>query len=164
MKNSVKHITITFLITIVMLSTMGLSVNTVYCLCTGETKISLVDIEDNCDKEPSESESLPEGFHNLSPCCQNAIKKETCSKIGKNDHDCTKKTKKIFKADLKFLEIKKTELPTIELLAVSASASFPKVFVPIFDRLNLQSEALPRPPPPQYFGRKLLNFIQVYRC
>lgn len=164
MKNSIKHITITFLIAIVMFSTMGLSVNTVYCLCTGETKISLVDIDDNCDKKPSESTPLPEGFYNLPPCCQSAIKKEACSKIGKNDHDCTKKTKKLFKADLKFLEIKKTELPNIELLAVVPLASFPKIFTPIFDRLNLQSEALPRPPPPQYFGRKLLNFIQVYRC
>ena len=143
---------------------MGLSVNTVYCLCTGETKISLVDIDDNCDKKPSESTPLPEGFYNLPPCCQSAIKKEAYSKIGKNDHDCTKKTKKLFKADLKFLEIKKTELPNIELLAVVPLASFPKIFTPIFDRLNLQSEALPRPPPPQYFGRKLLNFIQVYRC
>ncbi len=147
-----------------MFSTMGLSVNTVFCLCTGETKISFIDLDDNCDKKPSESISLPEGFYNLPLCCQNAIKKEACSKIGKNDHDCTKKTKKIFKADLKFLEIKKTELPTIELLAVAPLASFPKTFMPTFDRLNLQSEALPRPPPPQYFGRKLLNFIQVYRC
>ncbi len=164
MKNSIKHIAITFLIAIVMFSTMGLSVNTVYCLCTGETKISLVEIEDNCDKKPSESTPLPKGFYNLPPCCQNAIKKAACSKEGKKDHDCTKKTKKIYKADLKFLEIKKTELPTIELLAVTPLASFPEIFTPIFDRLNLQSEALPRPPPPQYFGRKLLNFIQVYRC
>ena len=164
MKNSIKHITITFLIAIVMFSTMGLSVNTVYCLCTGETKMSLVDIEENCDKKPSESTPLPEGFYNLPPCCQNAIKKEACSKVGKTDQDCTKKTKKIFKADLKFLEIKKTELPNIELLAVAPSAAFPEIFIIKFDRLNLQSEALPRPPPPQYFGRKLLNFIQAYRC
>ena len=147
-----------------MLSTMGLSVNTVYCLCTGTTEISLVETEHECKEKPSESAQLPEGFYDLPPCCQKAIKKEACSKVSKNEQDCTKKTKKIFKADLKFLEIKKTELPTIELLAVVPSASFPEIFMPTFDRLNLQSEALPRPPPPQYFGRKLLNFIQVYRC
>lgn len=145
---------------------MGVSVNSVYCFCTGETKISLVEIEDDCDKKPSESTPLPEGFSDLPPCCQKAIKKAACSKMGHshNDQDCTKKAKKLFKADLKFLEIKKTELPNIELLAVLPSTSFPETFIPKFDRINLQSETLPRPPPPQYWGRKLLNFIQVYRC
>ncbi len=164
MKNSVKHITITFLIAIVMISTMGVSANSVYCLCTGETKISLIEIEDNCDKKPSESTPLPEGFSDLPLCCQKAIKKGSYSKMGHNDHDCTKKTKKLFKADLKFLEIKKTELPNIELLAVVPAASFSTTSPPKFDLINLQTEALPRPPPPQYWGRKLLNFIQVYRC
>ncbi len=84
--------------------------------------------------------------------------------MGHKDHDCTKKTKKLFKADLKFLEIKKTELPSIELLAFVPSASFSTTAPPKFDLINLQTETLPRPPPPQYWGRKLLNFIQVYRC
>ncbi len=143
---------------------MGVSVNSMYCFCTGETKISLVEIIDECDKKPSESNALPEGFYNMPPCCQNYIKKEVRSKIGHNEHDCTKKLKKLIKADLKFLEIKKTELPNIELLAILPSASFPEIFGSHFDRKNLQSETLPRPPPPQYFGRKLLNFLQVYRC
>ncbi len=164
MKNSIKHITVAFLIAIVMISTMGVSANSVYCFCTGETKISLVEIEDDCDKKPSESTPLPEGFYNMPPCCQEALMKLTCTKVGQNDQDCTKKTKKLFKADLKFLEIKKTELPNIELLAVAHMTFFPELFTPKFDRKNLQSETLPRPPPPQYFGRKLLNFIQVYRC
>lgn len=147
-----------------MISTMGLSANSVYCFCTGETKISLVEIEDDCDKKPSESTPLPEGFSDLPPCCQEALMKSTCTKVGQSDQDCTKKTKKLFKADLKFLEIKKTELPGIELLAVVPTASFPTTFPPKFDLINLQTEALPRPPPPLYWGRKLLNFIQVYRC
>lgn len=164
MKNSVKHIIVAFLIVIVMISTMGVSANSVYCLCTGETKISLVEIEDDCNKKPSESAPLPEGFSDLPTCCQKGIKKEICSKMGHKDHDCTKKTKKLFKADLKFLEIKKTELPRFELFAVVPTASFPMTFSPKFDLINLQKETLPRPPPPQYWGRKLLNFIQVYRC
>ena len=143
---------------------MGVSVNSVYCLCTGETKISLVEIEDDCDKKPSESTPLPEGFYNLSACCQKAIIKEAYAKMDHNDQDCTKKTKKLFKADLKFLEIKKTELLGIELLAVVPTVPFSTTFSPKFDLINLQTEALPRPPPPQYWGRKLLNFIQVYRC
>ena len=164
MKNSVKHITITFLIAIVLFSTMGVSVNSVYCFCTGKTEISFVESEHKCDKEPSASTPLPEGFYDLPSCCQKAISKAACSKAGQNNQDCTKKTKKYVKADLKFLEIKKTELPTIELIAVVSSVSFPTTFSPKFDLINLQTKTLPRPPPPQYWGRKLLNFIQVYRC
>ena len=165
LKNSVKHITVTFLIAIVMFSTMGISVNTLYCFCTGESQASLFEIEHKCGKEPSESAQLPEGFSDLPPCCQKAIKKAACAKGKHNDHDCTKKSKKRIKADLKFLEIKKTEPPVFELYAVEpVFTSFNERFSPKFDCSNTKSETLPRPPPPQYYGRKLLNFIQVYRC
>ena len=143
---------------------MGVSVNTLYCFCTGESQASLFEIDHVCQKKPSASTPLPEGFYDLPPCCQKAIKEKTCAKDVHKDQDCTKKTKKLLKADLKFLEIKKTELPTIELFAVEPSPSFPEIFIQKQDLRNLHSEILPRPPPPQYWGRKWLNFIQVYRC
>ncbi|MBL7817704.1 MAG: hypothetical protein JNL70_22040 [Saprospiraceae bacterium] len=165
MKNSVKHITVGFLIAIVLFSTMGLSVNTLYCFCTGKSETSLFDIAHQCEKEPSENAlQLPEGFYNMHPCCQKAIKDALCKKTGHDNHDCTKKTKKHLKADLKFLEIKKSELPTIELLAIQ-----PQHNTPLFSEVKIEAycpitQALPRPPPPQYSGRDRLNFLQVYRC
>ena len=161
LKNSVKHIAVAYLIAIISISTMGVSVNSLYCFCTGETKVSVFEIQHICTKEPSESTQLPEGFSDLPPCCQVAIKKAACHN---HEHDCTKKTKKHIKADLKFVELKKTELPNIELVAFVPSVMFSKIISPKFDLQNVRNETLPRPPPPQYFGRKLLNFIQVYRC
>lgn len=168
MKKSVKHITVALLIAAILFSTMGVSVNTLYCFCTGESQASLFEINHECEKKPSEStdnSELPEGFYNMPSCCQKAIKDAACAKKKEhNEHDCTKKTKKHLKADLKFLEIKKTELPTIELFAVEYSTPFPEYFSQNFDITSQELETLPRPPPPQYWGRKWLNFIQVYRC
>ncbi len=166
MKNGVKHITVALLIGVILFSTMGVSVNTLYCFCTGESQVSLFEINHVCDKKPSENaeqSGLPEGFFDLPPCCQKAIK-EACAKKAHDNHDCTKKTKKHFKADLKFLEIKKTELPLVELFVFNPTVCFHEDFNPKQDLKKLHSEILPRPPPPQYWGRKWLNFIQVYRC
>jgi hypothetical protein len=166
LKNGVKHIIVTMLIAVILFSTMGVSVNSLYCFCTGESQVSLFEINHVCDKKPSESAeclALPEGFSDLHPCCQKAIIEANAKKAHDN-HDCTKKTKKRLKADLKFLEIKKTELPTLELFADASDFSFPKVISEKKDLAHLHSETLPRPPPPQYWGRKWLNFIQVYRC
>ena len=150
-----------FLVAIVSISTMGVSVNTLYCFCTGESHASFFEINHICDKEPSESVKLSEGFSNLHPCCQKALLKNACAK---HEKDCTHKTKKHIKADLKFLEIKKTELPTFELFAIKPLLSFYKNVEPKVAFYFSKSETLPRPPPPQYWGRKWLNFIQVYRC
>ena len=161
-KNFVKHITVAFLVAIISISTMGVSVNTLYCLCTGARHASFFDIDHKCEKEPSESVTHSEGFSDLAPCCQKALKKAACEK---HEKDCTKKTKKRIKADLKFLEIKKTEVPTFELFAeVPVIHHFSENYALKFEFPTAKSETLPRPPPPQYWGRKLLNFIQVYRC
>ena len=133
MRNGVKHITVALLIVVILFSTMGVSINTLYCFCTGESQISLFEIDHVCDKKPSESTPLPEDFYDLPPCCQKAIKKAACEKNVHNDHDCTKKTKKHFKADLKFLEIKKTELPVLELFSIAPSIYFPENFSQKFD-------------------------------
>ena len=152
---------VAFLIAIVSISTMGVSVNSLYCFCTGESKVSLFDIEHRCEKEPSESVKHSEGFSDLHPCCRKVLLKNACEK---HEKDCTRKAKKIIRADLKFLEIKKTEVPVFELLADARVRSFYVNSEPTTAFYYPKTETLPRPPPPQYWGRKWLNFIQVYRC
>lgn len=142
-----------------MISTMGFSINTMYCFCIGEYEVSLFEIEHDCEKEVI---TLDPEIAKLPPCCQKAML--ACHKPSQEHQGCTKHEKKYLKADLKFLEYKKNELPKspdLELIAfiphhfyTSPKVSFLSEIQPIIaDRA-----------PPQYYGRKLLNFIQVYRC
>jgi hypothetical protein len=70
LKNGVKYITVASLIAVILFSTMGVSINTLYCFCTGESQISLFEIDYVCYKKPSEMpecSELPEGFSDLPP-------------------------------------------------------------------------------------------------
>ena len=146
------------MISIVLVSTMGFSVNTLYCYCTGQYETSLANIEHHCTKIQED-----EDLSKLHPCCRKA-RLAACEKMKKehDEKDCTKREKKFCKADLKFLEITKTEVPQPSFVWVKSLKITPTYFS-IAKIQNLKSE-IPTRPPPQYFGRFLLNFIQVYRC
>lgn len=98
----------------------------------------------------------------LHACCKKALALKKAKECGEKQGGCTKKTTKFVKADLKFLEFKKMELPNIAFEAVLETP-----FFPIFSTKTAANyAALPTlvdRAPPQYFGRWLLNFIQVYR-
>jgi hypothetical protein len=99
---------------------------------------------------------------NLHPCCKKALALKKAKECGENQRGCTKTTIKFVKADLKCLEFKKTELPKITFLS-----DLQPRFVPVFSQKHLSNYAsisrVADRAPPQYFGRQLLNFIQVYR-
>ena len=160
LKSVFKNITVGFLIVVMMISTMGFSINTMYCLCMGQYEVSLFEIDHKCTKE---EEKLDSEIAKMHPCCQKAM----LAKAGKEKKEhkgCTQHEKKYVKADLKFTELHKTEM-----LKVATFEALPVCFhtIPVFSKVAFISEIQPilaYRPPPQYYGRKLLNFIQVYRC
>ena len=142
-----------------MISTMGFSVNTLYCYCMGQYEMSLFDIQHHCDKPHKKAKEDNDFIKTLPSCCQKA---KACFKKEATKEDCTKREKKFFKADLKFLEFQKTELPQ-PIFVVVEKPLFNNYFFSYSEILNQKPE-IPTRPPPQYFGRFLLNFLQVYCC
>jgi hypothetical protein len=163
LKSTSKNIAVGFFISIMMISTMGFNANTLYCYCMGQFEMSLFTIEHHCNKlhgKVVESEKENEDYVKmLHPCCQKAL---ACAKKKDNKHDCTKREKKFFKADLKFLEFQKTVLPLPLYFIVEKPFFNQKQFC--LAKIKHPKSEMPVRPPPQYYGRFLLNFIQVYRC
>ena len=157
MKSIFKNITVGFLIVVILISTMGFSVNTMYCFCLGQYEISLFEIHDKCKKE----ESVDSEIAQLPPCCQKAM---TCHEPVKQHKDCSKHEKKYVNADLKFLEFQKNELPKAPIFDVLVSFQHNFYFTSKVTFLSDIQPLVADRAPPQYYGRKLLNFIQVYRC
>lgn len=159
MKSILKNITVAFLLIVISVSTMGFSVNTLYCFCMNQYEASLFNIEHTCKNAVNHDDN--EDLKDLSPCCKKAL---ACEKVKKHEEGgCTKKEKKFFKANLKYLEIKKVELVDIQWV-MPIFSKINTLFVSTIPHIVNQKSYVNYRPPPQYFGRNLLNFIQVYRC
>ncbi len=158
MKSIFKNIIVGFLVIVMLISTMGFSINTMYCFCMGEYEVSLFEINHQCQKE----EQLNPEMAKLPPCCQKMML--ACQKTAKKHKGCEKHEKKYLKADLKFLEFSKNELSKAPVFDIQPSLQ--NSFY-TSSKVTFISEIQPKiadRAPPQYYGRKLLNFIQVYRC
>ena len=120
-----------------------------------KNQASVFEIKEQCAKIHTSDLNIS----TLHPCCQKAL---ACKKVEKQGN-CTQKTTKFVKADLKFLEFKKIELPNYSFIEADFHGVKPVVFLsknPFFTYLQPQTADRA---PPQYFGRELLNFIQNYR-
>jgi hypothetical protein len=158
MKNSIKNSIVALWLVAVLVASTGFSLHTTYCFCMNQYETSLFTTEHACQKARTAAADLT-GLH---PCCRKALALKKAKECSEKQGGCTKKTTKFVKADLKFLEFKKTELPTIAFETVLKTPFF-SIFSP---KIVAQYAALPifvDRAPPQYFGRWLLNFIQVYR-
>lgn len=158
MKNIIKNSIVALWLVAVLVSSTGFSLHTTYCFCMNQYETSLFITEHAC-KKSHENDGDRTGLH---ACCKKALALKKAKECGEKQGGCTKKTTKFVKADLKFLEFKKTELPNIIFEAV-LKTPFSLIFSP---KMVANYAALPilvDRAPPQYFGRWLLNFIQVYR-
>ena len=158
MKNIVKNSLVALWLVAVLVSSTGFSLHTTYCFCMNQYETSLFTTEHACPKSHEDDADMA----NLHPCCKKALALKKAKECGEKQGGCTQKTTKFVKADLKCLEFKTTELPNIAFEAVLKSP-FYAVFSP---KIVANYAALPiiaDRAPPQYFGRRLLNFIQVYR-
>lgn len=158
MKNSIKNSIIALWLVAVLVSSTGFSLHTTYCFCMNQYETSLFITEHAC-KKAHEDDANMAGLH---ACCKKALALKKAKECGEKQGGCTKKTTKFVKADLKCLEFKKTELPNIAFEAV-LKMPFLSIFSPKIASNYAAIPIISDRAPPQYFGRSLLNFIQVYR-
>ena len=158
MKKIFKNSIVALWLSAVLVASTGFSVHTTYCFCLNQYETSLFETAHACPKT-HEDEATTTPLH---PCCKRALALKNAKEGNEKKESCTKKTIKFVKVELKSLELKKTALPKIVFIKVLVPT-----FIPIFTQKHI-SNYLSIPliadrAPPQYFGRQLLNFIQVYR-
>jgi hypothetical protein len=157
-KKVLKNSIVALWLVAVLVASTGFSLHTTYCFCMNQYETSLFETEHACKKQQQDDAATA----NLHPCCKRALALKKAKECGEKQGGCTKKTIKFVKADLKFLEFKKTELPEIAFIAVLEPS-----FRAVFAQKQLSNYAaiptIADRAPPQYYGRQLLNFIQVYR-
>ena len=146
----------------VLVGSTGFSLHTTYCFCMNQSETSLFETTHACKKQHEDAALTTSKTAHLHPCCKRALAEKKAQECAEKQGGCTKTTIKFVKADLKCLEFKKTDLPEIKFISVSTPP-----FIAVFSQKTVPNYA-PIPQiiddgPPQYSGRQLLNFIQVYR-
>ena len=146
----------------VLVGSTGFSLHTTYCFCINQSETSLFETTHACKKQHEDDAVTTAETAHLHPCCKRALAEKKARECAEKQGGCTKTTVKFVKADLKCLEFKKTDLPEITFISVSAHPSI-AVFSPkTLSNYAVLSKIIDNGPP-QYSGRQLLNFIQVYR-
>jgi hypothetical protein len=157
-KNVFKNSIVALWLVAVLVASTGFSLHTTYCFCMNQYETSLFIKAHACPKT-HEKEAATAHLHS---CCKKALALKKAQACGEKQDGCTQKTTTFVKANLKFLEFKKTELPKITFISV-----FEPMFAPAFAQKQVNNYAsfpiVADRAPPQYSGRQLLNFIQVYR-
>lgn len=148
-----KHITVGFLIANLGVSTTGVTLHMLYCLCKGERTVSL--------------------FSEAAPYCLDVSQEQpdVCCKADacraddqpeKDKHsDCTHSEKKFVKLDVKFSGNMTNWTPEIPVLPVLLFPVFGEVEYPRTESAPVNSN---KPPPPRLSGRALLVNIQTFLC
>jgi hypothetical protein len=157
-KNVLKNSIVALWLVAVLVASTGFSLHTTYCFCLNQYEISFFETAHACKKTHEDDVSTA----HLHPCCKKALALKKAKECGEKQGGCTKTTIKFVKADLKCLEFKKTALPKIAFISVLEPMPDP-----VFSQKQLSNYAsipmIADRAPPQYYGRQLLNFIQVYR-
>lgn len=148
MQKIFRHGLVWFMTINLLVSTMGLTVHSLYCLCKDSIAISVFEQTSKCG-QPIDEE--------LPSCCQKTLEESFCQK----DHDCEKKDAKYVKLDVDFVLEKidfELRLPDFQEVAT--------VFIIIDDVLvsDIGGEYYNKPPPEKPYGKRLLPFTQSYLC
>jgi hypothetical protein len=157
-KNVFKNSIVVLWIVAVLVASTGFSLHTTYCFCMNQYETSLFQTTHACKKTHEDDADTA----HLHPCCKKALALKKAKECSEKQGGCTKTTIKLVKADLKFLELKKTALPKIAFESVLT----PTLSIVFFEKTLSNYASIPRiadRAPPQLYGRQLLNFIQVYR-
>ena len=136
-------------------ASFGMTVEQVYCYCTGKTTISLFASADTCDSEKQAAAQTG--------CCQKELtpaKKSCCEKPDSKKGNCTKKTTQIIQLRTEYevasSVLKKLDAPKTWVLTSTFSTIFSvvqKIDLPGFEQ-----------PPPPLSGRMICVRHGVFRC
>lgn len=148
MQKILRHGLVWFMTMNLLVSTMGLTVHSLYCLCKGSTAISVFEQTSKCGQPIDED---------LPSCCQKTLEESFCQK----DHDCEKKDAKYVKLNVDFV-LEKTDFelrfPDFQFVALLFSIIENEVVI------TLGGEYYNKPPPEKPYGKTLLPFTQSFLC
>ncbi len=148
MQKTLRHITVWFLAANLLVSTMGLTVHSLYCICKDSLSLSVFELESHCGK-PIDA-SLPD-------CCQAEWTAKACDE----DHGCEDKDSKYVKLTTQFVANE------VELKSKTPDFQIKKSDFIIIDDVmvtEIGGQYFNKPPPDKPYGKTLLPFIQSFRC
>jgi hypothetical protein len=134
-------------------STVGVSVQQIYCYCVGQTTVGIFEAEDACASGSDKRDCCTKL---ASPCCTKPEKKE-------ESHGCTSKTTRFIQLRTEFIPEKKTELPAgfADIDPFLIVTAFPPVRF-VSQQHSPSSIAVSHSPP--LSGRQLCIRYQIFRC
>ena len=136
-----------------LVSITGISLQNLYCHCTGKAYTSFFSIEHKCGDHHKPTQKL-------SSCCKKLSKTSSCHFAQEETNDCCAPKTKILKADIDLLISSDiATLPTISDLIVEPLLLKHNFLYSFQPKIRLQSR-----PPPRLHGVDLCNFIQSYLC
>lgn len=153
-----RHIVLWLCLPSLLLSTGGFSFHTLYCLCKGETQVSLLFIPDPCARVEA---TVP------ATCC---AKNSACHKPlvpaesdDKHQHDCAERGFFFAKLDTPFLfSASDYQLKPIFPAIAPPPSSMMAQAVQALQQENFLLPPQNAPPPPS--GMDLRRFLKSYRC
>ena len=143
-----------------LIASVGVSIQQVYCYCLGETTVTFFVASDACQTSNIDISQTQD-----SGCCKKntPAKKSCCEKSRSDKKDCTKKTTRVFQLKTKFevvnSDFKKFDIPKNWAFNhyfpgfPQTSLGVQKVNFPDFER-----------PPPSISGRMICVRHGVFRC
>lgn len=139
-------------------ATVGISVHQIYCYCVGQTTISIFkEAEDACAAREMQAEA--------SYCEKDAM--SCCSMddpgVTDSDHNCTKKTVKIFQLKTEFLVGQPLDKAFDFPVWADEFPEFLKLYRPAICAAAPLNKAPPAPPPP-LSGRSICVRHELFRC
>lgn len=149
MQNTLRHIIVWFLTANLLVSTMGLTVHSLYCICKDSLSISVFEIDSRCGQPLSDD---------LPSCCKATLEASTCSK----DHDCEDKDSKYVKLASQFVVNEmnlELQVPDLQEVAVLRIIIDDEVLA-----THTGGQYYNKPPPILPFGKSLLPHIQSFLC
>ena len=154
---------------LVLISTTGISMNTIWCSCTGEQYLSIFAAVMDCCQDKGQATQVEKT--NQHDCCKKQTK--SCKKEQYNSDkttilaqkDCCTSKFKYAKANINLDVVALQELPVGDLVmpvVYSIPTTFQLHFVAFPQAIAL--EGTPNKAPPRYYGQSFMNWFQVYRC
>lgn len=138
-------------------STVGISVTQIYCYCVGESTYSIFqEAEDACAANQAPTTDACCEKDAPACCAEKGVKSE-------DDHDCTKKTVKVFQMKVDFLIGHPLEKMFDCPLWVEELPEYVHWYHPALCSATPNNKAPPAPPPP-LSGRMICVRHELFRC